>query len=147
MIITSLAEDVLKDLENTDATKTLMYHAYEDSEKVSEISFHIDKREDRSSPPRVEYDDYYEEFYLQDCDYDEYYGYGFPYSSDPTLFLEMFDIIKPIIADENYEDREIVLEDHGVMIVCYMWTIREDDHPDVFQKLRTLFRKIVEEQA
>lgn len=143
--ITSFAEDVLKDLENIDATKEVMYRAYEDSREVSDISFHIDKRENRSAPPRVEYDEYYEEFYLQDCDYDEYYGYGFPYSSDPTLFLEMFDILKPIIADENYEDREIVLEDHGVTIVCYMWTIREDDNPDVFQKLRTLFRTIVEE--
>lgn len=147
MIATSLAEDVLKDLENTDATKEVIYRAYEDSREVSDISFHIDKREDRSSPPRVEYDEYYEDFYLQDCDYNEYYGYGFPYSSDKRLFLEMFDIIKPIIADENYEDREIVLEDHGLMIVCYMWTIREDDHPDVFQKLRTIFRTIVEEQA
>lgn len=146
MIIISLAEDVLKDLENTDATKEVIYRAYEDSREVSDISFHIDKREDRSAPPRVEYDDYSDDFYLPDCD-DTYYGYGFPYSSDPTLFLEMFDIIKPIIADENYEDRQIVLEDHGVMIVCYMWTIREDDHPDVFQKLRTIFRTIVEEQA
>lgn len=144
--MTSLAEDVLEDLENRDATKTLIYRAYEDSEKVSEISFHIDKREDRSAPPRVEYDEYSDDFYLPDCD-GTYYGYGFPYSSDKRLFLEMFDIIKSIIADENYEDREIVLEDHGIMIVCYMWTILEDYHPDVFQKLRKLFRTIVEEQA
>lgn len=58
-------------------------------------------------------------------------------------FVEKIDHINPQV---NIDLGDITTVD-GLMVVCYMWTIREDDHPDVFQKLRTIFRTIVEEQA
>lgn len=145
---TTFAEDFLYDLQVEDAERTMEFRAYEDENnimKTSTISLNIDKRDDRSSPPQLQYDDYEGDLYEPEFD-DSYYGYLIDsyHGKNYPMFLEVFDIIRPIISDRSYENRVIFNE--WIQSPCVVWTIPEKDHPEVFNKLQLLFEKIVEKE-
>lgn len=145
---TTFAEDFLYDLQVEDAERTIEFRAYEDENdvmKTSTISLIIDKRDDRSSPPQPECDDYEGDFYEPEFD-DSYYGYliNSYQGKNYPMFLEVFDIIKPIISDPLHENRMIFNE--WIQSPCVVWTIPEKDHPEIFDEIILLFEKIVEKE-